>query len=133
MEEATKGGCASEIDAYIDACPPLLQPRLRELRKAIAEAAPNAIEKMSYRMPTFYLEGNLVHFAAHAHHIGFYPLPETIESFLDELEDFQRSKGAVQFPHDKPLPLDLVRRMVKFRVEENLKKAALKKRKRPGA
>ena len=110
------------IDEYIAACPKELQPRLKELRRVIQAAAPHATEKISYQMPTFYLNGNLVHFAAHKNHIGFYPVPSAILKFEKELAGYARSKGAIQFSHDKPLPLDLIAKMVKFRVEENLQK-----------
>jgi len=89
------------------------------LRAAIRAAAPDAEEKISYQMPTFALHGNLVHFAAHPHHIGFYPAPSGIAAFAEELAPYKSSKGAVQFPLDQPLPLDLIRRIVEFRVEEN--------------
>jgi uncharacterized protein YdhG (YjbR/CyaY superfamily) len=85
----------------------------------VAAAAPGATQKISYRMPTFYLNGNLVHFAAYARHIGFYPTPSGIAAFGTELAKFKSSKGAVQFPLDEPLPAGLIRRMVALRVKEN--------------
>jgi uncharacterized protein YdhG (YjbR/CyaY superfamily) len=90
------------------------------------EAAPEAEEAISYRMPTFKLKGNLVYFAAHKSHIGFYPTSSGIEAFKQVLAGYKSSKGAVQFPLDKPLPLDLVGEIVKYRVAENLKKAERK-------
>jgi uncharacterized protein YdhG (YjbR/CyaY superfamily) len=93
------------------------------MRATIKETAPEATEKISYQMPTFYLNGNLVHFAAFKSHIGFYPVPTGIEKFKKELSVYKTTKGAVQFPLDQPLPLDLVRKIVKFRVAENLRKA----------
>ncbi len=110
------------IDEYIARCPADVQPILARIRAVIKEAAPQAVEKISYQMPTFYLRGNLVHFAAHPHHIGFYPTPSGIEAFKDELSAYKSSKGAVQFPLDQPIPYDLIGRIVKYRVSEALKK-----------
>ena len=123
--EQKKAGFVS-IDEYISSCPMDIQTILQELRGTIRAAAPGAQEKISYQMPTFYLGGNLVHFAAHPHHIGFYPTPSGIVAFKAELAKYQSSKGAVQFPIDEPLPLKLIARIVKFRVAENLQKAASK-------
>jgi uncharacterized protein YdhG (YjbR/CyaY superfamily) len=119
----------SSIDEYIAAFPEEIRPLLEELRATIKAAAPDAVEKISYQMPTFYLKGNLVHFAAHKKHIGFYPTPSGIQAFKSELSIYEGAKGSVQFPIDKPLPLDLIRRIVEFRVAENLKNAKIKKRK----
>ena len=91
------------------------------MRQTIREAAPEAIETISYQMPTFKLNGNLVHFAAFKNHIGFYPTPSGIEQFKKELSPYKGSKGAVQFPLDKPAPFDLVKKIVIFRVKENLR------------
>ena len=88
----------------------------------IHQAAPEATEKISYQMPTFYLRGNLVHFAAFKHHIGFYPVPSGIAAFEEELAPYKRSKGAVQFPLDQAMPHELISKIVKFRAAENLKK-----------
>jgi len=85
-------------------------------------AAPGAEEKISYQMPTFYLNGNLVHFAAYAKHIGFYPTPSGIEKFKRELSEYKHAKVSVQFPQGEPLPVDLIEKIVRFRVEENLNK-----------
>lgn len=106
------------IDEYIASFPPEIQERLRTLRQVIHEEAPEAAEAISYQMPTFKLNGNLVHFAAFKNHIGFYPTPTGIEAFADDLSRYQTSKGAAQFPHDQPLPLDLVRRIVRYRLEQ---------------
>ncbi|MFL5562699.1 MAG: iron chaperone [Gemmatimonadaceae bacterium] len=114
----------STIDAYIRACPREVQQKLSELRATIHRAAPDAVEKISYRMPTFFQKKNLVHFAAFKNHIGFYPAASGIASFADELSGYATSKGAVQFPIDEPLPLPLVTRIVKFRVVENEAKAS---------
>jgi uncharacterized protein YdhG (YjbR/CyaY superfamily) len=107
------------IDEYIAGVPPAVRPILEELRATIRKAAPRAREKIAYRMPTFYYVGNLVHFAAFERHIGFYPTPSAIVEFKSELKGYATSKGAIQFPIDKPLPLRLVSRIVKFRVGEN--------------
>lgn len=118
------------IDEYIAQFPADIQKILREIRAVIKSAAPQAQEKISYQMPTFFLEGNLVHFAAFKNHIGFYPVPSGIEQFKAELSAYKGAKGSVQFPLDKPLPYDLIRRIVEFRVQENLAKAAAKKKKK---
>jgi uncharacterized protein YdhG (YjbR/CyaY superfamily) len=118
------------IDDYIATFPKDIQEKLQEMRATIKETAPDAEEKISYQMPTFYLKGNLVHFAAFKNHIGFYPVPTGIEKFKKELSAYKTSKGAVQFPLDKPLPVDLIRKIVKFRVAENMKKAEEKARKK---
>jgi uncharacterized protein YdhG (YjbR/CyaY superfamily) len=117
------------IDEYIHACPATLQPLLQQLRETIQSAAPDATQKISYAMPTFYLAGNLVHFALAKQHIGFYPSPSAITAFAQEMTPYKSSKGAVQFPLDQPLPLDLITRMVQFRAEENRQQAAAKSRK----
>lgn len=112
----------STIDEYIAGFPPGIREKLSEMRRVIHETAPEATEKISYQMPTFYLNGNLVHFAAFKNHIGFYPTPSGLEAFKEEIAQYPNSKGAVQFPHDQPIPFDLVRRIVEFRREENLRK-----------
>ncbi len=124
--EKQKAGFTS-IDEYIASFPADVQERLRQMRAAIREAAPEAQEKISYQMPTFFLQGNLVHFAAFKNHIGFYPAPRGIEAFKDELAAYEGAKGSVQFPLDQPLPLDLVRRIVQFRVADQLQNAKAKK------
>src|SRR5437764_13429428 len=110
------------IDEYIAAQPKTTQPLLARMRSTIARAAPNATEKISYQMPTFYLNGNLVHFAAFENHIGFYPTPSGVTAFQKELSGYKCAKGSIQFPIELPLPLTLVAKIVKFRVEENSKK-----------
>ena len=112
------------IDEYIATFPAETQKILQELRAVIHLAAPGAQEKISYQMPAFHLKGNLVYFAAWKDHIGFYPTSSGIRAFQQELSAYEFSKGAVKFPLDQPLPLDLITRIVKFRVAENLKKAA---------
>ncbi|WP_153976975.1 iron chaperone [Paenibacillus xylanilyticus] len=118
------------VDEYISRFAPDVQVRLQALRQIIREAAPNAEEKISYQMPTYALHGNLVHFAAYKNHIGFYPAPSGIEAFRDELSAYKGAKGSVQFPLNQPLPEELIRRIVEFRVKENVEKAAEKKRKK---
>ena len=127
--ENDKAGFSS-IDEYIATFPADIQAILQELRATIHAAAPEATEKISYQLPTFYLKGNLVHFAAFKNHIGFYPAPRGIEAFQQELSAYKGSKGTVQFPIDEPLPLELVSRIVRFRAEENLKIAEEKARKK---
>lgn len=107
------------IDEYIEKYPEEVQKKLRDIRKVIRESAPDAEEKISYGMPTFYLKGNLVHFAAYSGHIGFYPAPSGIEAFKEELIGYKTSKGAIQFPLSQELPLELVKKIVEFRVGEN--------------
>ncbi len=114
------------IDEYIAQFPPQIQEILQKIRAIVHQAAPEAKEKISYQMPTFTLNGNLVHFAAFKNHIGFYPIPSGIEAFKQELSAYPQGKGSVQFPLDRPIPYDLIARIVAFRVEENLKKAAKK-------
>lgn len=118
------------IDQYIATFPEEIQIILAQLRATIKAAAPEAAEKISYQMPTFTLKGNLVHFAAHKNHIGFYPTPSGISAFQNELSIYESSKGAVRFPIDQPLPLELIKRIVEFRVEENLRNAAQHPRQR---
>jgi uncharacterized protein YdhG (YjbR/CyaY superfamily) len=110
---------SESIDGYIERCPQQFQEKLRVIREIIQRAAPDAWETISYRMPTFYLNGNLVHFAAHKRHIGFYPTPSGISNFKRELSKYENSKGSVQFPIDEPLPVGLIKRIVTFRAKEN--------------
>ena len=107
------------MDEYIQSFPEEIRRKLIEIRSLIHQQAPEAEEKISYRLPTFYLHGNLVHFGAFSNHIGFYPTSSGIEKFESELSQYKHSKGAVQFPLDEPLPVDLIARIVRFRVEEN--------------
>lgn len=110
---------ASSIDEYIAEFAPETQAVLQELRSVIKQVAPGAIETISYAIPTFDLNGkHLVHFAAYANHIGFYPTPSGIERFKVELGSYKSAKGSVQFPLDRPMPFDLIRQIVEFRVEE---------------
>jgi uncharacterized protein YdhG (YjbR/CyaY superfamily) len=114
------------IDEYIAGFPLDVQEILESIRMTIREAAPEAEETISYQMPTFTLKGNLVHFAAFKKHIGFYPTSTGVEVFKDELSVYAGGKGSVQFPLDKPMPFDLIRRIVEFRVKENLARAEAK-------
>jgi uncharacterized protein YdhG (YjbR/CyaY superfamily) len=118
------------IDEYIADFPKDVQAILEKIRMTIREAAPDAQETIKYRMPTFTLKGNLVHFAAYKKHIGFYPVPTGIEQFKEELSVYKGGKGSVQFPLDEPIPFDLISKIVKFRVKENLKRAQAKTEKR---
>ena len=114
------------IDEYIATFPEETRKILEELRAVIKDVAPEAVEKISYQMPTFDLKGNLVHFAAFKNHIGLYPTPSGTEAFKEELSIYQGAKGSIKFPIDEPLPMKLIRKIVKFRVAENLKKAGMK-------
>lgn len=116
------------IDEYIARFPPDIQAILQQIRAVIRQAAPGATEKISYQMPTFYLNGNLVHFAAFKKHIGLYPAPSGVEAFQEELAPYRKAKGTIQFPLDKPIPYDLIARITAFRVQENLGKAGKEKR-----
>ncbi len=107
------------IDEYISGSPNDIQEKLKELRETIKKAAPGAEEKISYGMPAFTLNGILVYFAAQTRHIGFYPTSSGVKAFIQELGSYKTSKGAIQFPLDRPLPLELIARIVKFRVREN--------------
>ena len=122
---------AGNIDEFIAAYPKDIQQMLKELRTTIKKAAPEAEEAIKYGIPTFVQNGNLVHFAAYKEHIGFYPAPSAIREFKKELSKYGQSRGAIRFPLDKPLPLSLVTKMVKFRVKENMLKAAAKKKNKP--
>jgi uncharacterized protein YdhG (YjbR/CyaY superfamily) len=108
------------IDAYISLYPPGIQERMEILREVIKEEAPDTIERIAYGMPTFWQEGNVVHFAAFKNHIGFFPGANGVAAFLSELGAYKTSKGAIQFPNGQALPLDLVRRIVRFRLAENI-------------
>jgi uncharacterized protein YdhG (YjbR/CyaY superfamily) len=113
-------GKPESVDAYIQAQPLEIQAPLESLRACIRKAAPEALETISYRIPTFVLKKNLVHFAAFKNHIGFYPTSSGIRAFGPELQKYKTSTGAVQFPLDQKLPLGLVAEIVRFRVRENL-------------
>lgn len=124
METAIKFKTAEE---YFSTFPAGTQRILEEVRKTIKRAAPDAKEVISYNMPAFKLNGVLVYYAAYKGHIGFYPTASPIVAFNDELAAYKWSKGAIQFPIDKPMPVDLITRMVQFRVREDIEKAGRKK------
>jgi uncharacterized protein YdhG (YjbR/CyaY superfamily) len=117
------------IDEYIAGFSDDVQEKLQAIRRTIRQAAPDAEEKISYQMPTFYLKGNLVHFAAFRQHIGFYPTPTGTDTFREELAAYKVAKGTARFPLDKPIPFDLIAEIVRFRVKENLDRAEAKRRK----
>ncbi|MBX2960884.1 MAG: DUF1801 domain-containing protein [Cyclobacteriaceae bacterium] len=116
-----------DIDSYILIFPKDVQVLLQQLRETIRKAAPQAEEVISYQMPTFKLNGNLVHFAAYKNHIGFYPAPSGLNAFEKEIAKYKHSKGAVQFPVNKPLPHGLITKIVKYRVKKNLEQVKVKK------
>ena len=116
-----------DIGTYIGSFPIETQKILEQVRATIRKAAPEAKERINYGIPTFTLNGNLVHFAGFKNHIGFYPTPSAIESFRKELSVYEGAKGSVKFPIDKPMPLDLISRIVKFRVKESQDKSGIKK------
>ncbi len=106
------------IDEYIAGCPRDVQVMLKQIRATIKKIASDAEEAIKYGIPTFVLNGNLVHFAAFKNHIGFYPAPSGIEAFKDELSPYVSAKGSVQFPRDRPMPIGLIQKIVRFRVKE---------------
>ena len=117
------------IDEYIAGFPKDVQGMLEKIRSTIKKAAPDAEETISYRMPTFTLKGNLVHFAAFKRHIGFYPTPTATAKFQRELSAYKGAKGSVQFPLDQPIPFALISKVVKFRAKENLERAKARRKK----
>ena len=115
---------STTIDAYIKTFPQNVQEILEKVRQIIRKEAPEAVEAISYGMPTFKLNGkNLVHFAGWKEHIGFYPTPSGIEKFKKELSHYQGAKGSIQFPLNQPIPYDLIAQIVKYRIEENINKS----------
>ena len=118
------------IDQYIAQYPEDVQKILQKVRLTIRKAAPAAEETIKYGIPTFVLKGNLVHFGAYQKHIGFYPAPSGIETFKDEISPYKGAKGSLRFPLDKPIPYGLIRKIVLFRVKENLKRAEAKGQKK---
>lgn len=119
MNKQTPKRRYTTIDEYIDGFPADIRSKLKKMRVTIRREAPQAEEAIKYGIPTFVLGGNLVHFAAFARHIGFYPTSSGIAEFSSELKDYVTAKGSVQFPLDKPIPYDIVARIVRFRVGEN--------------
>ncbi|MDF7819391.1 DUF1801 domain-containing protein [Runella sp. MFBS21] len=114
---------AKNIDEYIAWQPLEVQVILQQIRATVRAAAPTAQEAIKYAMPTFVLNGNLVYFAAFKKHIGFYPIPMNDKRFESDFKDFKTGKGSIQFPLDKPMPLDLITKIVKYRLEEKIKKS----------
>ncbi|MGE5379418.1 MAG: iron chaperone [Candidatus Saccharibacteria bacterium] len=128
MERDSKRVTAENVDAYIRTFPEDVQVKLQQLRKAIRESAPDAEEGISYGMPGYKLNGHpLAYFAAFKHHIGFYPTPSGMAAFEKELARYKQGKGSVQFPLDEPVPVELVKKMVRSRIEENKEKKARRK------
>jgi uncharacterized protein YdhG (YjbR/CyaY superfamily) len=121
---------AKDIDEFIAGFPADVQKVLRKVRATIRKAAPEAEETINYGIPTFTLKGNLVHFAGFKSHVGFYPTPSGIEKFKKELTAYESAKGSVKFSLDQPIPYDLITKIVKFRVKENLEKAKAKGKKK---
>lgn len=128
MEENKVG--YTTIDEYIARYPADIQDKLQAMRKVIREAAPEAKEKISWGMATFDYFGNLVHFAANKAHIGFYPGASGVEVFKDRITEYKSSKGAIQFPYNKPMPFDLISEIVGFRIDENRRIAQEKRKKK---
>jgi len=126
----TSRGAPGDIDAYIAGFPQGVQKILKKVRHTIRKAAPDAQETISYQIPTFAQHGVLVHFAGYKNHIGLYPAPRGVEKFKDELSAYEGGKGTVRFPLDEPIPFDLITRIVKFRLKNNLERAEAKKKKR---
>ncbi len=118
------------INEYIESFPSDVREILEKIRATIRKAAPEAEEAIKYQIPTFTLKGNLVHFAAYKKHIGFYPGSTGVERFKNELSAYEGAKGSVRFPLDKPIPFDLISKIVKFRVKENLEITEAKRKKK---
>ncbi len=111
------------FEEYLQGFPGDVQKILHQVRKTIREEAPDASELISYGIPTFKLHGNLVHFGAYKNHIGFYPAPSGVKEFQEELSSYKSGKGSMKFPLNRPVPYDLIRRITRYRVKENLEKA----------
>lgn len=126
----TAQGSPRSVDEYIAGFPHDVRETLEQIRTAIKKAAPDAKEAIKYRIPTFILNENLLHFAAFKNHVGFYPTPSAIEKFKDELSSYESARGSVRFPLDKPIPLSVIRKIVTFRVKEVRAKSAAKRRSR---
>ncbi len=120
----------TSVNEYIASYPPEIQEKLKTIRAAIQQAAPQAEEVISYGMPAYKYKGMLAYFAGHTHHIGFYAMPGPIKAFEKELSAYKTSKGTVQFPYEKKLPVRLIAQLIKFRVKENEEKEVMKKSKK---
>ncbi len=118
---------AATVDEYIRKCPKAVQPALKQLRLTIRKAAPEAEEVISYQMPGYKFHGMLIFFAAWKGHISMYPAPWTAPELQKEMSAYEGSKGTIKFPLDQPLPLSLITKMVKYRLKDNLERAAAKK------
>ena len=129
MNKVNTTGKNPDVDRYIAGFPDNVRELLMQLRTAVREAAPEAEEVISYQMPAYRLQGMLVYFAGYQNHIGFYPTSSGIKAFKQELSAYKGAKGTVQFPLDKPLPLDIIKKIVAFRVAENLQKTGSKREK----
>jgi len=129
MATVIKPNQARDIDGYIADFPEHIRKKLEEMRSILKKAAPEAEETINYGVPTFTLNGNLVHFGGFKNHIGFYPAPSGIEAFKKELSVYEGAKGSIKFLVDKPLPASLITKIVKFRVKENMGKAKQKSKK----
>jgi len=123
----TKKVVTQTIDEHIAQFPASTREILQKVRETIREVAPDAIEVIAYGIPTFKLNGNLVHFAGYARHVGFYPGSEAIEVFRDEIKGYKTSKGTIQFPLDKPIPYELIKKITQYRVQKNQKPLSKKK------
>jgi uncharacterized protein YdhG (YjbR/CyaY superfamily) len=120
------------IDEYVALWPLEIRKKLKQIRSVIKKSVPDAEERISYRMPMFYLNGVLVYFAAFKNHIGFFPTAKGVNEFKKELKEYKTTKGTIHFPYDKPIPLELVKKIVLFRAEENRDKRGTKKQKAQG-
>lgn len=120
----------SPIDAYIAEYPVDVQQQLNSIRRTIQKEAPQALEVIKYGIPTYVLGENLVHFAAFQHHVGFYPTPSGIQAFQKEFSSYKSGRGSVQFPLDQPLPLELIRQVVRFRMNEIAEREAKQPRRK---
>lgn len=123
MKEKQPMDKSQAVDVYIQSFPEAVQARLNSIRQAIRSLVPEATEAMTYGIPTFKFHGNLVHYAAFEHHIGFYPTPSGIAAFRKEISRYKNAKGSVQFPHNEELPLELILSITRFRISENLNNA----------
>ena len=124
----TRQTAPADIDEYIAGFPKDVRELLKKIRMTIRKAAPRAEEAITYQIPTFTLNGNLVFFAAFKRHIGFYPVPRGHAKFKKQLADYEGGKGTARFPLDQPIPFALITRIVKFRAKENLERAAARRK-----
>lgn len=125
---ASRQTSVATIDDYLRMFPPAVRSRLAHMRRAVLAAAPDAVEQISYGMPAFKGRRVLVYFAGYAHHIGFYPGAGAVARFERKIAAFVHAKGSIQFPHDKPLPLGLVKEITRFRVDEDARMVPIKKK-----